>query len=63
MEVYIERTKETKKAHAKTVKELLETLKINPTTIIAVVNGEAVTEKMKLSEEDKVTIMSVVSGG
>lgn len=63
MEVYLERTKERKKAEAKTVKELLEMLKINPTTVIVVVNGEAVTEKRNLSEVDKVTIMSVVSGG
>ena len=63
MRVTIERTGERKEAKAKTVKELLKKLKINPTTVIAVVNGEAVTEDAKLNPKDEVLIMSVVSGG
>lgn len=63
MEVTIERTKETRKINARTVNELLEKLKINPATVIPVVNGEAVTEDRRLSTKDKVVIMSVVSGG
>ena len=44
-------------------KELLQKLKINPTTVITVVNGEAVTEDAKLDPKDDILIMSVVSGG
>ncbi|MFH0752789.1 MAG: MoaD/ThiS family protein [archaeon] len=63
MKVYIEKTKEKKEINSKTVAELLEKLGINPTTVIAVVNGEAATEDAELSAEDEITIMSVVSGG
>lgn len=63
MRVTIERTGGKKEAKAKTVKELLGKLKINPTTVITVVNGEAVTEDAKLNPKDEVLIMSVVSGG
>lgn len=63
MEVKIDRTGEEKESHSKTVKELLKELNLNPTTVIVVVNGDAVTEDAKLQEKDKVRILSVVSGG
>ena len=63
MKVTIERTGEKKEIKARTVKELLQKLKINPTTVITVVNGEAVTEDAKLDPKDDILIMSVVSGG
>lgn len=48
---------------AKTVKELLEELDINPVSHVVSLNGELAIEEDKLSEKDKLKIQSVVSGG
>ncbi len=63
MEIYIEQDDRKVEASAKTVKELLEKLKINPTTVIVVRNNELVTDKVKLNKNDKIKILSVISGG
>lgn len=63
MKVYIEKTNETKEADASTVKELLENLKINPTTVIVTKNNELVTEEEEISKKDEIKILSVISGG
>jgi len=46
-----------------TVKGLLEKLKINPETVIVTRDNVMLTEDEKLSFEDEVVILSVVSGG
>ncbi len=63
MEVFIEREDKAKEVKAKTVKELLSKLKINPITVLVAKNNELVTEDAKLSDKDKVKIISVISGG
>lgn len=63
MKIYIERTNEYKEVEAKTVKEALEKLKINPTTILISKNNELVTEDAKLNENDEIKLLSVISGG
>ena len=63
MKIYIEKTNESKDIKAKTVKELLEKLKINPTTVIVTRNNELITEEEKIKETDKIRILSVISGG
>lgn len=63
MKVFIEKEDKTKEIKAKTVKEILARLKINPETVLIVVNNEIVTEDKKLSNKDKVRLLSVVSGG
>lgn len=63
MKVFIERANEHREVKAGTVRELLELLEINPTTVIVARNNELVTEDAKLSRRDNVKILSVISGG
>lgn len=63
MKVFIEREDKVKVLKAKTVKELLKKLGINPITVLVSKNNELVAEDEKLSDDDDVKIISVVSGG
>jgi len=45
------------------VKELLEQLKINSETVLVIRNNEVITEEEILHDNDKLEILSVVSGG
>ncbi len=64
MKVYIE--KEDKLLELKKIKnvnELLNTLNINPSTVITVRNDEVVLEDEQLEDTDEIKILSVISGG
>lgn len=68
MKVYIEKDTKSeniklKKSEKITGKELLEKLKINPSSVILVKNDEVVLEDEVFTEKDDVKILSVVSGG
>lgn len=63
MKVFIERTNEYREVEAKTVKEALEKLKINPTTVIVSKNNELVTDETRINDRDEIKILSVISGG
>jgi len=68
MKVYIEkddRSLEIKvsKTNKITGKQLLEELKINPSTIILVKDNEVVLDDEILENDNKIKILSVVSGG
>lgn len=63
MKVYIEQTGKNVSIKAPSVGALLKKLNINPVTVLIVKNGTLVTEDSKLTEKDKVKILSVVSGG
>lgn len=63
MKVFIEREDKVREIKAKTVKELLNKLNINPVTVIVAKNNELVTTDAKLDEKDYVKIISVISGG
>jgi sulfur carrier protein ThiS len=63
MKVYIEKENKCLNMVADTVEELLNRLKINPTTVIVSKNGSLVIGSEKLSPDDEVKIFSVVSGG
>jgi len=63
MKVYIEKLDQFKEVDAKTVKELLKKLEINPTTVIVTVNDELVTDEVKIKENDEIKLLSVISGG
>jgi sulfur carrier protein ThiS len=45
------------------IKELLDTLKINSSTVITVKNNEVVLEDESLEDSDEIKILSVISGG
>ena len=61
--VYLEREGKTVKVKNLQVKKILEELKINPTTVIVAKNNELITEDAVLSENDKIKILPVISGG
>jgi len=63
MKVFLEKENKTKEVKAKTIKEVLEKLKINPITVLTVVNDELVTDDRKLGDKDKVKLLEFVSGG
>lgn len=64
MNVYIEKDdKQLVFKGNKNVKELLNRLKINPSTVIIVKNNEVVLEDELLSDSDEIKILSVISGG
>tara|TARA_Y100000310_G_scaffold344387_1_gene456896 strand:+ start:2967 stop:3176 length:210 start_codon:yes stop_codon:yes gene_type:complete len=63
---YIERDEITKELNldgSPEVKDLLNALDINPVSVIVTKNGEVCTEDEKISPNDKLKIISVVSGG
>ncbi len=63
MKVFIEKENKTIEVNAKTVRRVLEELKINPITVLTIVNDELVTEDKKLNPKDEIKILSVISGG
>ena len=63
MKVYLEKTDEYKEVTASTVEELLKKLKVNPTTVIVTKNDELVTEEEKITNKDRIKLLSVISGG
>jgi sulfur carrier protein ThiS len=68
MKVYIEKDARSeiiklKKSEKINGKELLEKLKINPSSVILVKNNEVVLEDEILENKDEIKILSVVSGG
>ncbi|MEK6974100.1 MAG: MoaD/ThiS family protein [Nanoarchaeota archaeon] len=66
IKVKIQRTKEEKELSLNskaTAKEVLNKLKINPTTVIVTRNREVITENTMLNDKDSLEILSVISGG
>lgn len=63
--VFNERDNSTQKVNfsGRTVGELLKQLKINPEVVIVTRNDEVITESEKLSDKDRLELLSVVSGG
>jgi len=63
---YIERERRDRVVEVKeksSVADVLEALGINPVTVIVTKNNEMVTENHVLQGNDKVKVISVVSGG
>ncbi|HIH11258.1 TPA: MoaD/ThiS family protein [Candidatus Woesearchaeota archaeon] len=60
-----ERTNKTKTVafNGKTVKDVLQTLKINQETVLVVRNNEVLTSNENLNDKDKIELLSVISGG
>ena len=61
--VFIERENRNVNVKAKNVSELLKNLKINKEVVLVVKNNVLVTEDEKLNEDDKIELVSVISGG
>lgn len=64
MKVFIERENKNKQIKFNgTVSQLLHQLKLNSSTVLVAKNNTLVTEGDKLSDNDEVKILSVISGG
>tara|TARA_Y100000310_G_scaffold337445_1_gene424532 strand:+ start:105 stop:308 length:204 start_codon:yes stop_codon:yes gene_type:complete len=65
IEVYFEREQTSKKIEFSgiTVDDLLKQLEVNPETVIVTKNKEVVTEDEPLSNNDKLELLNVISGG
>ena len=64
MEIYLEKGKKTvKKKFSGNLEKLLSSLKINPETVIVVLNNEVITEDYLLKDSDSIKILSAISGG
>jgi len=61
--VFIERENKTVNVSSLTIKEILKELNINRETVIIARNDELVTEDSKVSKNDKIKLLSVISGG
>lgn len=61
--VFVERSGETKLLDVASISEVFEELKINPETVIIALNGKLVTKSASLNDNDKVELLSVISGG
>lgn len=64
MKIFVERENKSKqiKFNGK-VSQLLQQLKLNPTTVLVSRNNNLVTESDVLKDTDEVKILSVISGG
>ena len=68
-EMYIEVCNEREQTNHKIeftgtkVKDLLHQLKINPESVLVVRNNEVITEEETLQDNDKIELLSVISGG
>ncbi len=64
MEIYLERENKKRKMKFKgTAEQLLERLGINGAAVLVIRNKELITLDEKIKENDKIKIVSVVSGG
>lgn len=63
--IFIEREQchKTIEFTSKTVKDLLQQVGINPEIILVVRRGEVLTEDDVLSDQDRIKLLSVISGG
>lgn len=65
IEIFNEREQSTIKIEftGKSVKDLLDQLKLNPEAFLAVRNNEVITEDEMLQDNDQIELLSVISGG
>ena len=61
--VYLEKEDKIVEVKELFVLDILKSLKINPTTVLITKNNELILENKKLSKEDKISIIPVISGG
>ena len=63
IKVFIEKENKTVNIEADNVKEVLNKLNINPETVLFSRNNELVLLETKLSNDDELKLLSVISGG
>ena len=65
IEIFNEREQHTQKIEfaGTSVKDLLVHLKLNPEAFLVVRNNQVITEEEILQDQDKIELLSVISGG
>ena len=63
MKVFIERENRSVEIEARSIKEMLAKLKINPNTVLIARGDTLITEDTEVSNNDELRLLSVVSGG
>ncbi|HEY7401447.1 MAG TPA: MoaD/ThiS family protein [Actinomycetota bacterium] len=48
---------------ARTVRDLLHELRVNPDTVLVIRAGELITREARVREEDEIEVRPVISGG
>ncbi len=61
--VFIERENKEEIVDVKSIPEIFNKLKINPQTVLIVKNDELIMEDDELKNNDKIKLLSVISGG
>ncbi len=61
--VFIQRKNENHSLNINSIKEIFEKLNINENEVIIVRNDEVITKDAKLNDNDKIELLSVISGG
>jgi len=61
--VYLEKEDKTLTTDKLSIRDILQDLNINPTTVIITRDKELITDDTKLSSKDKIEILPVISGG
>jgi thiamine biosynthesis protein ThiS len=57
------KTKSLSMPEKSSIEKLLESMGINPETVVVLRNGEIVPESERLSNKDRIEIIDIVSGG
>ncbi len=63
VKVYVDRLNKSKSLDVRSISEIVEKLKLNLEEYIIVLNGELVSENVKIKDGDSLKFLSVVSGG
>ena len=61
--VFIERENKNVNVKAKTAKQIMKILNINPETVLIVKNNELILAEDLLKDDDELRLLSVISGG
>lgn len=61
--VFIERENKVANVKARSAKEAMQLLNINPETVLIVRNNELILAEESLNEKDELKLLSVISGG
>ena len=61
--VFIQRKNENHEINVNSIKEIFTRLNLNENEVIIVRNDEIITKDAKLNENDRIELLSVISGG
>ncbi|MEK6841327.1 MAG: hypothetical protein AABX45_01905 [Nanoarchaeota archaeon] len=63
VKVFVERENKLIKINARTAKQIMEILKVNPETVLIVKNNELILADDLLKDDDELKLLSIISSG